>query len=1084
MNFLSKSQKRLFWFIFFASGWLIGADLSGPSFSQVYSYTGTSSALTSTDLTSLSPTDWVLFGGGTGAPAVNSRFNTQASGGDLIAMTNASIEDLNNGAVRVESLFTYSDGASPLASTTSQATRHFGFYKAGTSGGNNLGGLDTLDTHTMTFTFKPVAAGIQHTAYLWVWLGGTYTAYETRFTTSLNGVTTNLLNNTGVSPGQYLYRINFTPNNKTDKLTVVFSANDPTSSTVAKTFGVHAAALTHAALPLTDANAPTYTWSLLAGQTGGKGNADGFSTTARFNFPRGMTCDAVGNVYVADFDNQTIRKISPSGSVVTLAGMAGQVGSRDGTGTNARFYQPSGLAVDTGGNVYVADTNNQLIRKITSTGVVTTLAGTANTIGRADGSGTSASFYFPEALTVDSSGNVYVSDKYNHSIRQISPSGVVSTFVGSLSGQSGSSDGTGNSALFAYPSGISVNKAGTILYVCDSGNHTIRKVDITKKIVTTLAGSAGISDNLDGTGSAARFYYPEGMSQDKDGNLYIADNWNHTIRKVTPAGVVSTVAGANGEFDAIAGVAVDASNHLFVSDNHQIWSVTGAVATVFVGGKQSNGYADGAGAAAQFYHPQGITLDSTGNLYVADTRNQLIRKVTADGVVTTISGIKPIAPNTTPLTATYIADSPAQYQFPTALALKNNTTLYVVDSFYNRIRKITISTGIGAGWFGPASAIYHEGFADGASNIGTYSNGTLVPPYPGLMARPQGMAVDSNNNLFVADWGNHAIRKISTTGAISTVAGAAPDSSAKGFPKEVYGTSGSSDGSGTDSRFKNPEGLAFDSAGNLFITDTWNQTIRKMTPEGVVTTFAGRAGVIGSADGLGRDARFNRPSGISIDANNNLYITDCGNHLIRRITPDGTVTTLGGSPGVIGSVVGVGNSARFAAPYGIAVSKSLDANGNPPLLYVADSENNRIVQGTLLSAPVNPYLQWQNKVFTASDLTNSSISGELADPDHDGLNNLMEYAMALDPKSLDASGAPDLNSLGDYLTLTYRQNKEATDLIYTVEACSSLSAQDWTAATTELSRVDHGTYWAVTVQDNATISSSKTRFMRLKVKKS
>ena len=218
-----------------------------------------------------------------------------------------------------------------------------------------------------------------------------------------------------------------------------------------------------------------------------------------------MAVDGSGNVYVADTDNNTIRKITPAGVVTTLAGTAGVPGSADGTGSAAQFNYPGGVAVDGSGNVYVADIDNNTIRKITPAGVVTTLAGTAGVHGSADGTGSAAQFYDPHGVAVDGSGNVYVADTDNNTIRKITPAGVVTTLAGTA-GVYGSADGTGSAAQFNYPAGVAVDGSGNV-YVADTYNDTIRQIT-PAGVVTTLAGTAGMPGSADGTGSAARFYYP------------------------------------------------------------------------------------------------------------------------------------------------------------------------------------------------------------------------------------------------------------------------------------------------------------------------------------------------------------------------------------------------------------------------------------------------------------------------------------------------------------------------------------------------------------------------------------------------
>src|SRR6202043_3983058 len=229
-----------------------------------------------------------------------------------------------------------------------------------------------------------------------------------------------------------------------------------------------------------------------------------------------------------------------TGVVSTLAGLAGSAGSADGSGSAARFRSPRGVTVDSAGTVYVADTDNHTIRKITPTGGVSTLAGLAGISGSVDGTGNTARFNFPNDIAVDSGGNLYVSDAFNNTIRKITPAGVASTLAG-LAGNAGSADGTGGAARFNFPDGVAVDSTGNV-YVADTNNSTIRKIT-PAGVVTTLAGSAGNAAYVDGAGSAARFNFPSGAAVDNTGNVYVADTGNNIIRKITPAGLVTLLAG-------------------------------------------------------------------------------------------------------------------------------------------------------------------------------------------------------------------------------------------------------------------------------------------------------------------------------------------------------------------------------------------------------------------------------------------------------------------------------------------------------------------------------------------------------------
>jgi Immunoglobulin I-set domain/NHL repeat len=278
--------------------------------------------------------------------------------------------------------------------------------------------------------------------------------------------------------------------------------------------------------------------TLLAGSNGQAGAVDASGADARFNDPSGVTSSSDGSLSVADSANGTLRRISTTGAVSTLAGSTSGRGNADGSGSAATFSSPLGVAQDGLGNLYVADSLNNTIRKITVSGVVSTLAGSAGGGGSADGTGTNARFNHPTGVAVDSSGNVYVADTLNNTIRKVSASGVVTTVAG-LTGVSGFQDGVGNGALFNNPSGLAVDLSGN-LYLADSGNSVIRKIG-PGGVVSTLAGLPGIAGLMDGVGSEAWFNQPKSLVFNSSGTLYVADTGNAAIRKITLTGVVTTL---------------------------------------------------------------------------------------------------------------------------------------------------------------------------------------------------------------------------------------------------------------------------------------------------------------------------------------------------------------------------------------------------------------------------------------------------------------------------------------------------------------------------------------------------------------
>ncbi len=314
--------------------------------------------------------------------------------------------------------------------------------------------------------------------------------------------------------------------------------------------------------------------STLAGSAGVSAFADGTGNAAAFNWPFELTVDSSSNIYIADSGNQIIRKITSGVVVTTFAGQVGIIGSTNGTGTAASFFNPSGISFDSAGNIYVADTLNNLIREITPGGVVTTLAGSAGVTGSTNGTGSAASFNNPYGVAVDSNGNVYVADTLNNLIREITPGGVVTTLAGSA-GVTGSTNGTGSAASFNNPYGVAVDSNGNV-YVADTGNNLIREI-APGGVVSTLVGS-GSAGSSNGTGIAASFNGPYGVAVGTSGNVYVADTFNNLIREIAPGGVVTTLAGsgsigsADGTGSAASffspnGISVDASGNVYVADS-------------------------------------------------------------------------------------------------------------------------------------------------------------------------------------------------------------------------------------------------------------------------------------------------------------------------------------------------------------------------------------------------------------------------------------------------------------------------------------------------------------------------------------
>ncbi|PAW79238.1 MAG: hypothetical protein B9S32_04600 [Verrucomicrobia bacterium Tous-C9LFEB] len=696
---------------------------------------------------------------------------------------------------------------------------------------------------------------------------------------------------------------------------------------------------------LSSVQAQSYQWSVFAGSETGAGSADGVGTNARFNRPYGLALDAAGNLYVSDGSNYTIRKITPDGTVSTLAGKPGVSGSADGTGSEARLGSSGGsLAVDDNGNVYVGDYFYHTIRKITPTGKVRTLAGSPGLKGDIDGTGSSARFSSPTDVAVDHNGNVYVADSGSHHIRKITPTGVVKT-ISYVSGCDTDTSITTYPVSIPYLNGLTVDASGT-LYASNWVNSLVYKI--------TPDGRASQYATHTSLGDALPFCVWTSLIVDATGNLLVVDFGKNAIQKITQEGIVATLTDQTGipyPFQEVVGVAVGKEGKIYVSErkNNRIMvgvpvdtsaapTSTPVVATSLYQDLTTvaitlNGTVNPKGLATTAQFEYGLTTNygSVANVALSPANGFIgqYAHVTLSGLVPgTTYHYRLVASNdkgtsvTTDQTfttasryavSTFAGSAPlsgttdgvgqlARFQCPEAITRDSFGNFYIADTRSHTIRKMTPNGTVTTLAGTPAVS----GSDDGVGSAARFY-------------LPSGIAVDSQGNVYVSDTRNHTIRKITSDGTVTTVAGLA-------------GTSGSENGSGAVARFYEPRGLAVDSNGTLYVADSRTHTIRKITSAGEVTTLAGNPEMSGSDDGMGTKAQFMEPSGIVADGKGNFFVTDYMNPAIRKIAADGTVSTLAGGPGNWGSQDGIGSEAQFNCPRGIAI----DLDGN---LYVADTDN-------------------------------------------------------------------------------------------------------------------------------------------------
>jgi uncharacterized protein (TIGR03437 family) len=642
------------------------------------------------------------------------------------------------------------------------------------------------------------------------------------------------------------------------------------------------------------------------------------SLNASIQSPRGLSSDAAGNLYLSS--DHCVFRLGLDGTLLRLAGNSRPGFSGEGgQALSAQLSSPGGVVVDSSGNLYVADESNSRVRRISAAGTITTVAGNG-TQGYAGftGPATSAWFSNPIAVAMDSTNNLYIADYGNNVVRKVTAAGNITTVAGN--GTRGYS-GDGNaavSALLSLPYGIAVDGSGS-LYIADNGNNAVRKVS-PAGVITTIAGNGKKGFSGDGgPATAAQLNGPEGITLDSAGNLYIADTGNNSVRMISPAGTITTVAGTgdpgyagdggtalSSQLNGPESVTTDAAGNLYIADygNNVVRKVSRSNIVTTLAGNGSFEYSGDGGSAmnAQLYRPTGITIDRAGNLYFVDGGNNVVRRISPTGIIAKFAGNGTIG---------YAGDggsaTAAQLNNAQGLAADSAGNLYIADYGNECIRRVSLD--------GVITTIAGNG------KIGFSGDGG--PSTSAQLAFPFGVAADLAGNLYISDTGNARIRRISPSGIITTIAGTG-----------VSGHSGDS-GPATNAALIGPGAITVDGAGNIYFLD--GSYVRRISSAGIITTIAG-IGISGYTGdgGAANRAEIGNSAGITVDNEQNVYITDSSTMRVRRVSSTGIISTIAGN-GKIGYSGDGGSavSAQLYFPNGIAT----DAIGN---LYVADDLNNAI----------------------------------------------------------------------------------------------------------------------------------------------
>lgn len=688
------------------------------------------------------------------------------------------------------------------------------------------------------------------------------------------------------------------------------------------------------------------------------GGNGGQATNAEMASPFGLAMDAAGNMYIADQQNNCIREVNASGIISIIAGTGiNGYGGDGGNATNAMLNLPQGVAVDASGNVYLADTRNNRIRCVNTSGTIFTFAG--NGFGGFSGDGGAASsceLYGPTDIKLDGSGNIYIADDMNDCIRKVNTSGIISTFAGM--GGNGGFSGDGGPAIFAQlysPLAIALDVSGN-MYITDSFNYRIRKINTSGTISTIVGKGLGGYSGDGGPATSAEIYIPYGVTVDGSANIYISDYNNFRIRIVNSSGIISTLTGngiqafsgdggpaASAKIAGAAGIITDASGDTYFSDmgDNRVRKInsSGIISTIAGSSNLAPIGNGGPATAASLSTPIGIMINRTGNIYVADYAHQSIRVINTAGIISNVAGngIAGYSGDGGPATA-------AELRAPIAAYVDTLGQVYITDVLTSKLRMVNT--------LGIISSIAGIG-------VPGYS-GDGGPATAAELSQLEGITTDNAGNILIID--GDRLRTINASGIISTIAG-----------QTIAGFSGDG-GPATASELSGPLLISTDGNGNIYIGDAGNSRIREINSSGIINTIAGNGiGGFSGDGGLATAAELDDPFGVATDAFGNLFITNNISNRIRMVNTSGIISMAVGNG--IGGFYGDGGpatDAEISNPSGI----TFDASGN---LFFSDERNNRLRMVTPSSLTSNTTVSDKENLFIypnpATDIINVRLNG-------------------------------------------------------------------------------------------------------------
>jgi uncharacterized repeat protein (TIGR02543 family) len=602
------------------------------------------------------------------------------------------------------------------------------------------------------------------------------------------------------------------------------------------------------------------------GALGGQGSSGdgGPATAATLSIPLALVFDHAGNLYIADAGANRIRMVDTSGIIHTFAGNGNNINSGDGgPAINASLDTPSAMVFDASGDLLIADTGNNEIRMVSPNGIITKVAGTGNAAFDGNtGTVATAAFSGPTGIAIDAFGNIYVADTGNQVVRQLSTAGLTSVIAGTAGKKGSFGDGRqATTCELNNPGALLFDTAGN-LYIADIGNDRVRRIT-SNGVIANYAGSGTVGAGGDGGYAIAANLNLQSIAMDPQNNMIIADGGNYRVRFVTASNGFITTIGGNGI------VSYDPTNLLFngtqvyFSDStanrirqFNVSSGAESIAILAGNGQETFDAGDDVALTARLNAPRGLARDSVGNIYFADSKNQVVREITPEGALVTLAG------NATNIDMGDGALATAsELSGPVDVAVASGTNnVYILEQSGNRIRVITPANG----------------------NINTYA-GTGIPGTPSSptgtalsqpVNNPQGMTIDSSGALYIADTGNNLIRKITTDGNVATLVG----TGAAGYTGDG--------GPALAATVRNPTGVAIDTYGNIFIADTRNNVLREVGADGIIATVAGNGTAGYNGDGIpATNYTLNQPGAVAIGPSCSVLVADVGNQRIRQVFP-------------------------------------------------------------------------------------------------------------------------------------------------------------------------------------------------------